>query len=327
MPIRVIILITGLFLLAGQAYSEPFRTLLAGSLEVSAEKPEGSSITLPYDGSAVIRLGADDRFFRGVELELSAPQVWLMHRGSLAVILYSELDRTPVPGVNDLDGKRILYDPLPGRIKNVYQIPVRALHGLRSGPYATVSGGIAPPSSFPVVLRLMPIIKGISDELENVKFTLAAKPILSDEGAVKLTPRYPEQLRGRPFTVLIDDVIVENITEERILQEGEHHLVVLSDDYRNISRRFIVERTKILDLTVDLLDPTSLIIFEGPENARIFLNNRPIARNSSPVPAEPGNYEAKFIVGDYTITKTITVQRGKTYKIALSVGIDVEEND
>jgi hypothetical protein len=322
-----VVFIAGIFLISVQAHSESFHILLSGGLEVSAENPDGATLSLPYNGAAVIRMGPGDRFFRGVELEISAPQTWLPYRGSLAAVFYADIDRTPVPGENDLDGRRLAYDTLPTRIKNVYQIPVRASHGFRSGPYATVIPETALPSSFPVVFRLLPVIREISDDLENMRFTLSAKPILSDEGAVRIIPRYPEQLRNRPITVLIDDVIVENIAEERLLKEGNHHLVVLSNDYRNISRRFVVERAKLLNLTVDLQDPTPLIIFEGPGNARIFLNNSPVPRDNGPVPVEPGVYEAKFILGDYTLIKTITVQRGKTYRVALTVGIDIEEGD
>jgi hypothetical protein len=171
----------------------------------------------------------------------------------------------------------------------------------------------------------MPIVKGLSEEIENMPFTLTARPILGDEGAVRLNFRYPSQLRDKPFTVLIDDVVVGNPAEEMLIKEGEHHLVVLSDDYRNERRRFMVERAKRLDITLELQDPTPLIIFEAPENARIFLNNNPV-RDSGPVAVEPGVYEAKFQVGDYTLTKTITALRGKTYRVSLSVGIDIEEN-
>ncbi|MCL2127935.1 MAG: hypothetical protein FWH38_06735 [Treponema sp.] len=315
-----------LSVLSVPAGAEQFRALVAGSMELSADNPEGSSISLNYSNSALLRLGTGIRFLRGIELELSAPQAWLSYQGSLAVTAYAELDRVPSTGVNDLEGRRILFEPLPGKIKNVYQIPVRQSHGLRTSPYATVTANTALPSSFPVLFRLMPIIKGMSDELEKMPFLLNVRPILSDEGEVKITARYPEQLRGRPFTLLIDDVLVENLDEERLLKEGEHHLVVLSDDYRNESRRFVVEKAKRTDLVINLQDPTPLIIFEGPENARIFLNNSPVSRNSGPIPVEPGVYEAKFQVGDYTLTKTVTVQRGKTYKVALAVGIEIEEN-
>jgi hypothetical protein len=312
---------------AFSAGAESFRALVTGNLEISLEQIEGTALPLNYNHSVLIRLGKDIRFFRAIELELSAPQIWLSYRGSLAMALYAELDSVPAAGVADLEARRIAFEPLPNKLNIVYQIPIRSSHGLKTTPYASVLAGTALPSSFPLLFRLMPIIKGMSEELETMIFQFSIKPILSDEGAVKISPRYPEQLKGKPFTVLIDDVLVENLAEERLLKEGEHHLVVLSDDYRNESRRFVVERAKTLDLTIELQDPTPLIIFEGPQNARIFLDNTPVPRQGEPVPSEPGVHEAKFQVGDYTIIKTLSVQRGKTYRVALAVDINVIESD
>jgi hypothetical protein len=264
---------------------------------------------------------------RGIELELAAPQAWLSHRGSLAMLMYAELDRQPSSGINDLEGRRIAFDPLPNKIKIIYQVPVRRSHGLRTTPYTTVTAETALPASFPILFKLMPIIKGLSEEVERMPFTLTAKPILANEGAVSLIFRYPEQLKDRPFIVLIDDTVIENSGEEQLLREGGHHLVVLSDDYRNESRRFIIEKAKRLEIVIDLQDPAPLLIFEAPENAHIFVDNNPVSRKTGPIPVEPGVHEAKFQVGDYTLTRTISVQRGKTYRIALAVNIDVEENE
>jgi len=326
-PNLVLVFITCVYLSPVPAWAESFRALVAGSVDLSASNPEGSTVTLGSNGSVLVNLGKDTRFLRGVELELTAPQSWLAYRGSLAMLVYAELDHQPAKGINDIEGRRVVFDPLPSRVKNIYQIPIRSQHGLRTSPYAVVIQGSVLPPSFPILFRLMAIIKGLNEELENMSFTLTAKPIFSDEGAVKISYRYPQQLRGRQFTVLIDDVVIENPAEERLLKEGEHHLVVLSEDYRNESRRFMVERAKTIDLVIELQDPTPLIIFESPENARIFLNNNPIPRDGGPIPVEPGVHEARFHIGDYTLTKTINVQRGKTYKIAISVGIDVDEND
>jgi hypothetical protein len=309
------------------ATAESFRALLEGTMELSADSPEGSSINLAYNGSALISLGRGTRFLRGIELELSAPQVWLSQRGSLAMLIYAELDRTPSPGTNELEGRRIAFDSLPNKIKIIYQIPIRRSHGLRTTPYVTVPADTTLPASFPILFKLMPIVKGLSEEVESMRFVLSARPILADEGAVRFNFRYPEQLRDKPFIVLIDDVMVNNPTEEQLLREGEHHLVVLSEDYRNENRRFLVERAKRLDIAINLQDPTPLIIFEAPGNARIFLDNHPVVRENGPIPVEPGVHEAKFQVGDYTLTKNITIQRGKTYRVALAVGIDIEENE
>ena len=309
------------------AGAESFRALVAGSVELSSSNPEGASISLASNGSAIVRLGRDTRFLRGIELELTAPQGWLAYRGSLAMLVYSDLDHQPSRGINDLEGRRVVFDPLPNKVKTVYQIPIRSSHGLRTSPYAIVLPGSVAPSSFPILFRLMAIVKGINEELDNMAFTLTAKPIYTDEGAVKISYRYPQQLRGKHFTVLIDDVVIENPAEERLIREGEHHLVILSEDYRNESRRFMVERAKTTDLVIELQDPTPLIVFESPGNTRIFLNNNPVAHDSGPIPVDPGTHEARFHIGDYILTKIINVQRGKTYKVAVSVGIDIDEND
>ncbi|MDR2477485.1 MAG: hypothetical protein LBD18_06850 [Treponema sp.] len=323
----VFIVTTSFFLIAFPLGAESFRAMVEGNLELSLDKPEGASISLNYNNSALIRLGKDTRFFRGIELELSAPQLWLLYQGSLAMALYTDLNSFPAAGVHDFECTRLAFEPLPNKLHMVYQIPVRASHGLKTTPYASVPVSVTPPSSFPLLFRLMPIIKGLNEELETMVFQLNARPIFSDEGAVKLSPRYPEQLKGKPFTVLIDDILIENFAGERLLKEGEHHLVVLSEDYRNESRRFVVERAKTLDLIIELQDPTPLIIFEAPQNARVFLNNAPVQREGEPVPVEPGTHEAKFQVGDYTLIKTLKIQRGKTYRIAMTVDINVVESD
>jgi len=323
----IFVFVTCVYLSPVPAWAESFRTLVSGSVDLSSSNPEGATISLGSNGSVLINLGKDTRFLRGIELELTAPQSWLAYRGSLAMLVYADLDHQPARGTNDLEGRRVVFDPLPNKVKAIYQLPVRSPHGMRTSPYSVVIQDTVLPSSFPILVRLMAIMKGLSEELENMNFTLTAKPIFTDEGAVKISYHYPQQLRGRQFTVLIDDVVIENPAEERFLREGEHHLVVLSDDYRNESRRFMVERTKTIDLVINLQDLTPLIVFESPGNTQIFLNNTPVSRDSGPIPVDPGTHEARFHIGDYILTKLIKVQRGKTYKVAVSVGIDINEND
>lgn len=323
-PVGVVTLI--FFLAAFPVQAEFFRALVAGSLEASLDNSETAALPLTYNSAVLIRLGNDTRFFRGIELELSAPQLWLAYRDSLAMAVYTELAPVPAAGVADLDGQRLAFEPLPNKLRMVYQLPLRTAHALKTTPYATVLP-LAHSPSFPVLFRLMPISKGLSDELETIVFQLSVRPILSDEGAVRLSLRYPEQMKGKPFIVLIDDVLLENFAGEHLLKEGEHHLVVLSEDYRNESRRFVVERARTLDLHIELQDPTPLIVFEGPRNARIFLDNTPVVREGEPVPVEPGAHEARFQVGDYTVIKTLIIERGKTYRVALAVDINVQESD
>jgi hypothetical protein len=322
---RRIAVVVFLFFVSLYAQGESVRALIAGIHTVSITQGEGVRLPLSYVSSSIIRLEGDTRFFRGIELELSAPQTFLAHQGSLAAVLYGELDHIPQPGAADVECRQLALNPLPSRIQTVYQIPLREGHGLRTTPYATVLTGALPTSSFPLLFRLMPVIKGISEELERMVFNLNVKPILSDEGAVRINFRYPGNLR--PLTVLINDVVIDNPREERLIKEGVHNLVILSEDYRNQSSRFVVERAKVLDLTIELQDTTPLLIFEHPENARVFLDNALVANPRTPTPVEPGLHEVRFEISDYTIIRPVTVQKGKTYRVALSVDVNISESE
>jgi len=327
MPVIGIILAVFLLFPAITLHAESFRTTVEGSIEISPDKTAGSGISLGINSSVLITMGAEKRFVKGIEIQITAPRTWLGQRGTLAMAVYNNLNPKTASGVADLDGRRIAFDSLPDKLQIIYQIPIRQSHGLRTTPYITVPANVTPIETFPLIFRIMPVVKGLQEEIENLKFDIVVRPILSDEGAVRLVPRYPPQLRNKPFSVRIDNSVITNLSEQYVLKEGEHHLVIISEDYRNESRSFMVEKAKILDLIIELKDPTPLIIFEGPQNARIFLNNNPVQRRGEPLPIEPGQHEAKFQIGDYTITKTLTIQKGKTYRVALDIDLKIHEED
>lgn len=316
-----------LFLFTFSLGAEPLHISNAGNLLVSLDKPEGNSINLSYINSVVISLDQEIRFLKGIELELIVPQAYMAHRGSLALGMYADLDRVPEAGAGDLEARQISMEPIPNKIQIIYQIPIRNSHGLRTSPYASLPAGIVPPESFPILFRILPLIKDLSEEIKTMPFRFTVKPILSDEGAVRIVTRIPEQLSRRPFTVLIDDEVVEQPEQARLLREGEHRLLIISNDYRNENRRFLIERGKILDLTITLKDTVPLIFFEAPENVRIFLDNEPVGAGLQPITTEPGLHEVRFQMSDYSVVKRLTIQRGKTYRVALAVDVFISEID
>ncbi|MDR3172005.1 MAG: hypothetical protein LBU17_10325 [Treponema sp.] len=316
-----------LFFFNFQIHAEMVRALITGNLVIAQDNPAGVSIPLSYVSSTLITLDKEVRFFRGVELELTVPQTYLAYRGSLAIALYADLNHIPDFGIADVLGRQISFEPIPNKIQTIYQLPLRPAHGLKTTPYVSVPTDIIPPSSFPILFRLMPVIKGLNEEIESMSFQLNVKPILSNEGAVRIACRYPEQLQGKPVIILIDDVVIEHPGDEQLLREGEHHLIVLSDDYRNESRRFLIERGKILDITIALQDPTPLVFFEAPADARIYFDNELVVNTLKPYAVEPGTHEVTFRMSDYSVTRPLTVQKGKTYKVALTVDLTISESE
>jgi hypothetical protein len=326
MTATLIFITVFLFFPVVNLHPESFRTIVEGTIEVNPERPAEAPVSIGINSALIINLSGEMRFLRGIELEITAPQNWLQYRGSLVMIMYNNLRPQSASGVVDMIGGRIAFEPLPSRLRIIYHIPIRSQHGLRTTTTVTVPSSIAQPATFPIMFRLMQIGKGLPADFDRIRFNVVARPILSDEGAVRLVPRFPPNFRNRPFTVLINDNVISNISEPIFLREGENHLVVISDDYRNISSRFLVERGRVTDLIIDLQDPSPIIIFEAPQNAQIFLNNT-LIRNRDSITVEPGTYEVRFQVGDYTVIRTLIVQRGRTYRIAMAVDVTIQEED
>ncbi|MCL2879706.1 MAG: hypothetical protein FWF29_05620 [Treponema sp.] len=311
--------------------AQSLKVTIAGNAEISADTQEEISIPLSYMDSALIFLKGDTRFFRGIQLDLSAPAAFLAYNGDLALAIYNNLSpvqgKIPETGAAELRANQLSMEALPNKLQNTWQIPLRSSNGLRNSPYVTIPTDVVDPDTFPILFRLMPVIKVISPELEKMVFILNVKPILSDEGAVRIIFTYPQQLPGRPVSVLIDDVPVENPNNELLLKEGEHNLVVLSADYRSQNRRFMVGRAKTTELTVELQDPTPLLVFEYPDAVRIYVDNKPVSNPHNPYPVDPGPHEIRFQMSNYSIIRPVTVQKGKTYRITLSVDINIAEDD
>lgn len=314
-----------LLLAASGALAENFRTVIAGELTVDVAEEAGVAVELGYVDSALIRLKGDFRFLKGVELELQAPQAALRQRGSIAFSLYRKTTPTPVLGIGDYSAERVAFAPLPAKLQTIYQIPTRQDHGLKASPYVSIPTDTIGPAEFPLLFRLQPVMKGLSEDLMSAKFKLVARPILTDQGAIRILLKYPEQLKDKPLTVLVNDTPLDNPSQPLLLKEGEHSLTVVSEFYRNESRTFMVERAKELQLTVELRDPTPLVLVEAPEGATVLFDDKDLPPSHDPFPVTPGEHRITFKVGDYTISRPITVIKGRSYRVGLSIDVSITE--
>ncbi|GMO46821.1 MAG: hypothetical protein Ta2G_02120 [Termitinemataceae bacterium] len=313
------------FLFTVFAYGENIRVLIKDSISISSNNIEGITVPISYNDAAVITLLGDTRFIKGIELELTAPQLWLPNQGTLAVGIYGDLDPISARGNVDLRCRLLKGEPLPAKIQTVYQIPLRQNHGLRSTPYVSVLQDVVVPQTFPVLFRISPLVKETPGDVEHMRFMLNVKPIFSNEGIVRVRLNPPDDKQFGPVAVLVDNKIIENPSLDTFLSEGEHFLTILSTDYRTENRRFIVERSKVLDISITLHDLSPMIIFEAPSRSLIYIDGNLVSNTYAPISIFPGTHEVKIQISDYAIVKTLNIQKGKTYRVSFTVDLDVVE--
>jgi hypothetical protein len=302
------------------------RAMIGGVAVVAADNAEGVSLSVGYDESVAVLMPKDSPFVQGIEIEIKSPQAVIAAPGGFAYELWRKIDPEPDKKRFAYRGERIIMQPLPARAGYAIQIPVRADHSLRPGPYATLIPVIVERGDFPFLFRLVPISKGLSAAVEAAKFQIRVRPLLTDEGALSLKLRYPEGQGERfPVTVTVDDQKVD-ASAPIVLKAGSYRLGLSSEAYRDESRGFVVEQGKTLELVVELEDTKPLLSIEAPDSAVLSLDGQKIDHVAHPtMSVEPGDHSATCRLGDYTLTRKFTAFRGKTYKLVLEIDLQVEE--
>lgn len=313
-----------LFLLLVSALgAEQFRTQLAGSLDLRSS-PE-ASLEMGFNDSLLIRIPQNRRFVRGIELELVCPSAAIRAKGSLAVVFYRAGNLSRPEGIVDVNANQLFIDQLPGRLRSLYQIPLREKHGFKTSPYASIPFAYAGDGDY--LFRLMPISKGFESGIESWRFTVKARVIHADEGAVRLAVRYPPGLEGEAWTVTVDDKEIVPVDGELVLPAGDHQLSLMGPAFRTEHRLVSLAPGEVRELAIALRDPAPLVYIQTPENAEVYFDGERVEGGDEPIVTTPGEHEVRFTIGDYTLTRTIGVRLGASYEINLVVDVDIVEKE
>jgi hypothetical protein len=314
------------FLASAYAGPEPLRLSVPAVITVSEREPEGQKAVMGFTDAVGILVDGSP-FIEAIEFELKIPPEAIKVPGSFAFAVYRNCKPLPSAKVVDYSADQVMMNALPGRLSFVLQVPLRKDHGLKPNPYAVISPEIIPRAGFPALFRILPAMKGFSPELEKAKFTLRAKPVFIDEGIVKLSFKFPESAGPKPrLTVTFDDRPLEDPLAPIQAKTGKHEVRVTGEGFMDENRTVTIERAKTQEVEISLSDTTPVIYIEAPETTQVWIDGEKVeAKGRISVPTVPGDHVVTFKVGDYTLTRKITVQKGRTYRVILSVDITVQE--
>jgi hypothetical protein len=306
--------------------AQELRTLVAGIVLLQAENADGARLTMGYSDAVAVLLAKESPFIQGFEIELKLPPSLTAVPGAFAYELWRRIDPAPDKGRFGYKGERIITQPLPARAGLVLQIPVRKDHAMKSGPYATLIPTVVEPKDFPFLFKLLPLAKGASPEVEAAQLQVRVRPVLSDEGGLRLLLKYPEGIPEREaVAVTVDDKRVDPLAV-LVLKAGSHRLHISSEAYRDESRSLAIEQGKVLELSIELQDTTPLLLLEAPDSAVVTLDGLRLDHVAKPqMTIEPGEHLATCRIGDYSLSRKFTAARGKTYRLVLSVDLQLQE--
>jgi hypothetical protein len=300
---------------------------------VTADREDTRRISLAVGEIGGIHLNGDLRFLEGIEIEILIPDSATPYPGSFAINVFQNLNQPPEAGMTTFVGKRALFEPIPSGRRFFVLIPVKPDHEMRRTADTLVIRDPVPEEQFPLIFTIHPVMKGISRRAAESVFEAVIRPVIRNFGVVRLDVRDPdgETLKDSIFDLentmfSIDGKPVTEDKDEIVLSPGLHRLTIQSDIFIDETLTFGVEKGRYLDLEVRLSQPQSIVVFESPRDAELFVNGEMISQDPPEISLPPGEHTILFQFGEYSISRRLTIEPHKDYKVTLSLDILINED-
>ncbi len=307
------------------AQAESFR--VHGTNEIILENAFSSkAVEIGVNDAIVIRLPEDKTFIEGVEISLKVPKVVAEWRDSVAWSLYSSISPSPNTSIIDYSGERLEVGTFDESLSYNIKVPIKKESDIKEDVYSFLVKSVPLNEESFIFFRLQLAMKGADDAISKASFTVSAKPILSNKGILSLKTE-AEESEIKEYTVFVDGKESELAEKDIIISSGEHTVSIVSNYYRNELRTVTIEKAKKTEIEVKLRDIKPIIRLIAPEGARIFFDEKEFSSPAEPFYTFAGEHTVRFLVSDYEIVRTLTVENGRNYNISVGIDVSITEVD
>ncbi|MBR6340686.1 MAG: PEGA domain-containing protein [Treponema sp.] len=297
------------------------------------------------DFSAVKKLGLNDSiaiylpeerlFLEGIEIKMDIPEETAMWRDCCGAYVYDGIRPAPSEQQIDFTGNKIFFGVLPGKLSWVLQIPLTQNASFKTNQYTKTIEKIPSAQGNFVFVRLQQVMKGVPDEVMNSKITFNVRPILSDKGLVTIGFEYPQSENQSEteeipnITVFVDNAPYSQqaVAEGLLLTSGIHNVSVISENYRTEVRKVRIDQAKKSELLIELKSIEPTVIITAPEGAIVYLDDQLFESLNKEFVLTEGDHKVRCVIGDYEIVRTLSVSKGRTYKVNLTVDLQISEDE
>jgi len=312
------------FTLLSPVFSQGLRTNVSSVVSLASEASEGVTVSLRYNEAVAILYPADPTFIQGIEFELRIPKAFQGAESAIAWSIFSKVSPQPSPERLDYTAELVATQPLPARVSMNLVIPTIDRHGIKSGPFASLIPAVASIDRFPLIFKLTPIGKGLLPSMEGAEFRLTIRPVLRDEGGIKVAVTYPEGADHPAASVFVDDKRAEDPHSLILAKKGPRVIRVSAEGYREEIITVAIEPGRVVPLNITLTPNAPLLVFQAPAGTFVSIDGQTVPQvDLDGLPVEPGEHTLFFRIGDYSMTRKFMALRGKVYTVVLSVELDI----
>jgi hypothetical protein len=316
------------------AAAETIRGPLAGRTVLATEGE--SSFSLHIEELAAVEIIEEPSFIEGFELKLVLPGEFEEYKNSLALYIYRNVTPTPSEDRKTYSGKTVFWNVLPSARNLYYRIPLRPDYSFASAPGTTVIEKPVKPDDFPLIITILPVMKGIPDSLYTSPIQCKVMPLVENRGMLELrvqeqkdddnNPEDLVEVDAESITMRLDNRALSYPQPSYILESGIHTIHIESEKYQNKEVSFSLKKGEVKKLNITLKKLVPEVTFEAPENSEAYLDGEKIQLiQGKSMEVSEGDHTILFKLGDYSLSKRFHTERGKSYIISLLLDISIKE--
>jgi len=175
----------------------------------------------------------------------------------------------------------------------------------------------------------MPVMKGVPEETLNAMLTVTVKPCLKNLGGLKLLLESSLENKDTLFDILVDDKMVSSQYDKNVfyknIEPGVHNISVQSQFYRNETLSIVIEQAKKTEVQIKLKSLTPRLTISAPDNVEILFDNQRVTEIGKEFEITEGEHSVQFMLGSYTVIRSIVAEKGKSYTANLNVDLQIFE--
>ena len=316
-------------------YAETFRVAQCHIIELTEDTSFSSTKKLGLNDSLAVYIPEERLFLEGIEFKMDIPEDMAIWRDCCGAYIYDGIKPAPKAQQIDYSGSKIFFGVVPGKLSWILQLPLTKTAQFKTNQYTKTIEAIPAAQGNFVFLRLQQIMKGVPDEVMNGKITITVRPILSDKGLLKIkltAPEVSEQKEDAPeenISIFIDNnpYLIQDAQKGFVLGTGIHNVSVISENYRTEVRKVRIDQAKISDLEIVLKSIEPTVIITAPEGATVYLDDEKFEDLGKEVVIPEGDHKIRCGIGDYEIVRSLSVSKGRSYKVNLTVDLQISEDE
>ncbi len=313
---KKIFVLIALVLMTVSLSAENIRGPVSGILDLSGNK----KIQTRIENLCGISLTGVSPLIQGLKISVYADEEMEIYRNSFALYLYKNLDSDVSPEKKSYEGTQIFMRFLPFAEPMNILIPLDNSHTMSPDRSTFLLSDTDLSESFPLILTIMPITKGIPDSVYGKDITVEIAPVFFKKGSLGLNIMNDKGDKIKEgIKISIDNKAYDWPGGPYIISSGIHNLSIRTVDGSEDSLSFTLAPGQMLNIDHVLQYQRPVLSIETMEGLSVFLDGRALdpGELKKSIEIEPGSHSIRFELGDFKISRDFTAEMQQRISITM----------